>query len=128
MLFCINMHTCKRPMISLFVIWMREVSSTAKAGKLITLSRDELHSWKKNKVKHICFFLNPLSANLTKWSNTLKQFVGCCQRIVSAFDHFVGLPLKWLKNCKRICFHKYYQEKTYTFEFDSLGNMECKTA
>ena len=34
-------------MISLFVIWMREVSSTAKAGKLITLSRDELHSWKK---------------------------------------------------------------------------------
>ena len=22
-------------------------------------------------------FLNPLSANPTKWSNTLKQFVGC---------------------------------------------------
>ena len=25
---------------------------------------------------------NPLSANPTKWSNTLKQFVGCSQRIV----------------------------------------------
>ena len=26
--------------------------------------------------------INPLSANPTKWSNTLKQFVGCCRRIV----------------------------------------------
>ena len=26
--------------------------------------------------------LNPLSANPTKWSNTLKQFLGYCQRIV----------------------------------------------
>ena len=25
---------------------------------------------------------NPLSANPTKWSNTLKQFVGCCRQIV----------------------------------------------
>ena len=25
---------------------------------------------------------NPLSANPTKWSNTLKQFVGFCRRIV----------------------------------------------
>ena len=25
---------------------------------------------------------NPLSANPSKWSNTLKQFVGCCRRIV----------------------------------------------
>ena len=34
----------------------------------------------------------PLSANRTKWSNTLKQFVGS----VSVFDHFVGLALKGL--------------------------------
>ena len=26
--------------------------------------------------------INPLSANPTKWSNTLKQFVGFCRRIV----------------------------------------------
>ena len=38
---------------------------------------------------------NPLSANPTKWSNTLKKFVGCCRRIVlSVFDHFFGLALK----------------------------------
>ena len=33
--------------------------------------------------------LKPLSANPTKWSHTLKQFL-------SVFDHFVGLALKWL--------------------------------
>ena len=37
---------------------------------------------------------NPLSANSTKWSNTLKQLVGKRQRIVSVSDHFVGLALK----------------------------------
>ena len=39
--------------------------------------------------------LNPLSANITKWSNTLKQFklpTNC----LSVFDHFVGLDLKGL--------------------------------
>ena len=40
--------------------------------------------------------LNPLSANPTKWLNTLKQFAGCCQRIVWMFDHFMGLALKGL--------------------------------
>ena len=39
--------------------------------------------------------LNPLSANPTKWSNTLKQFVGKLpMNCVSVFDHFVGLALK----------------------------------
>ena len=36
---------------------------------------------------------NLLSANPTKWSNSLKQFVGNSQRIgncLSVFDHFVG--------------------------------------
>ena len=38
------------------------------------------------------FCINPLSANFTKWSNTLKQFVGK----LSVFDYFVGLALKGL--------------------------------
>ena len=37
-------------------------------------------------------YLNTLSANPTKWSNTLKQFVGC-SNCLSVFDHFVGLAL-----------------------------------
>ena len=36
---------------------------------------------------------NPLSAKITKWSKTLKEFVGNC---LSVFDHFVGLALKGL--------------------------------
>ena len=40
---------------------------------------------------------NPLNANITKWSNTLKQFVGKLPtNCLSVFDHFVGLALKGL--------------------------------
>ena len=39
--------------------------------------------------------LNPLSANFTKWLNTLKQFVGNLPtNCLSVFGHFVGLALK----------------------------------
>ena len=40
---------------------------------------------------------NPLSANLTKWANTLKQFVGNLPtKCLSVFDYFVKLALKGL--------------------------------
>ena len=40
---------------------------------------------------------NPLSVSLTKWSNTLKQFVGnLSMNCLSVFDHFVKLALKGL--------------------------------
>ena len=42
--------------------------------------------------------LNPLSANPTKWSNTLKQLVGNLPtNCLNVSDHFVGLALKGLK-------------------------------
>ena len=41
--------------------------------------------------------INPLSTNFTKWSNTLKQFVGkLATNRLSVFDHFVRLALKGL--------------------------------
>ena len=41
--------------------------------------------------------INPLSTNLTKWSNILKQFVGSLPtNCLSVFDHFVGLALQKL--------------------------------
>ena len=41
--------------------------------------------------------INPLSAKLTKWPNTLKQFVGNLPtNCLSVFGHFVGLALKEL--------------------------------
>ena len=44
-------------------------------------------------------FFKPLNANSTKWSNTLKQFVGKLPaNILSVFDHFVGLALKGFRN------------------------------
>ena len=47
---------------------------------------------------------NPLSTNITKWSNALKQFVTkLTTNCLSVFDHFVGLALKGLtKFCKLI--------------------------
>ena len=42
--------------------------------------------------------INPLSANPTKWPNTLKQFVGNLPtNCLSMFGHFAGLALKGLK-------------------------------
>ena len=42
---------------------------------------------------------NPLSANPTKWSNTLKQFVDTlAANRLSVFDHFVILALEGLRH------------------------------
>ena len=49
--------------------------------------------------ENLCVFwcCNPLSANPTKWSNTLKQFVAkLLTNCLSVFDHFVKLVLKGL--------------------------------
>ena len=43
------------------------------------------------------WFVNPLSTNPTKWSDTLKQFVSkLSTNCLSVFDHFVGLALEGL--------------------------------
>ena len=42
-------------------------------------------------------WVSALSANPTKWSSTLKQFVGKCRQIAWVFDHFVRLALKGLR-------------------------------
>ena len=44
------------------------------------------------------FFINPLSANFTKWSSRLKQFVSKFPtNCFSVFGYFVGLALKGLR-------------------------------
>ena len=56
----------------------------------------EKNNLEKNEIVVDC--LNPLSANLTTWSNTLQQFVGILPtNCFSVFDHFVKLALKGLK-------------------------------
>ena len=51
--------------------------------------------------------LSPLSANPTKWSNTLKQFVGKLPtNCLSVFDHFAGLAPKRLTHVMSMfCFY-----------------------
>ena len=53
----------------------------------------------KTTVSVLFLFSNPLSAKLTKWPNTLKQFVGNLPtNCLSVFGPFVGLALKGLSN------------------------------
>ena len=62
---------------------------------MVFIARDSQHE----NLWHVKMKLNPLSANPTKWSNTLKQFVGKLPtNCLSVFDHFVGLVLKGLIN------------------------------
>ena len=55
-----------------------------------------------SKMERFVKTVNPLSANPTQWSNTLKQFVGNLPtNCFSAFDHFVKLALKGLTTDSR---------------------------
>ena len=54
--------------------------------------------------------LNTLSANPTKWSDTLKQFVGCCQRntqiifynVTRAFAYGIARILSRRRSCNDV--------------------------
>ena len=68
---------------------------------------------------HTSLTINPSSANITKWSNTLKQFVGSLPtNCLSMFDNFVGLALKGLKRVqigKEWIFQKTFVRKGVIF-------------
>ena len=56
--------------------------------------------------------VSPSSANFTKWSNKLKEFVGKLPtNCLSVFDHFVGLVLKGLRKRHKIN----YKYKKYKY-------------
>ena len=53
--------------------------------------------FKLTQVNSATQIVNPLSANLRKWSNTLKEFVGNLPtNCLNMFDQFVGLAFKGL--------------------------------
>ena len=53
---------------------------------------------KTGEIAIFIYQFNPLNADSTKWSNTLKQFVGNLPtNCFSVFDRFVGLALKGLR-------------------------------
>ena len=69
-------------------------------------------------------YVNLLSANPTKWSNTLKQFISSLPtNCLSGFDHFVKMTLKGLMVAFfKINWHRYLQ--THNLEF--LGAEEFR--
>ena len=76
------------------------------------------------------YLFYPLSVNLTKWSNTLKQFVGnLTKNCLSVFDHFVGLTFKGLK---RIICYSFLRlllipcTDLGNFVFDICENFRCQ--
>ena len=77
-----------------------------------------------------CFLskdLNPLSASLTKWSNTLKQFVGNLPtNLLSVFDRFVGLALKGLKSIRKIKTKKLQKQSPRVYCRSSHPELFCK--
>ena len=72
----------------LTISWLRETLSYNELRQIVLIS------------------FNPFSANITKWSDILKQFVDKLERnCFSVFNHFVGLVLKALSevSCLRCC-------------------------
>ena len=75
------------------------IKNLSKVNSVVAADIDR-HIKKIKKYKKRKAF-QPLSANPTKWSNTLKQFAGKLPtNCLSVFDHFVGLTLKGLSNSK----------------------------
>ena len=67
---------------------------------------------------------NSISANFTKWSNTLKQFVGKLLTIcLSVFEHFVGLALNGL----RLVFFSIFKGLSFRYIKQILGEGERPT-
>ena len=76
-------------------------------AKYLSFHEDLTVIWRRKQEicrlhKRLCsavkFSLNLLSANPSKWSNTLKQFIGKLPtNCLSVFDHFVKLAPKGLK-------------------------------
>ena len=57
--------------------------------------------------------VSPCSANFTKWSITLEEFVGNLPtNCLSVFDYFVGLALKGLKS---LLYHKSFHKNKEFF-------------
>ena len=73
------------------------------------------------------FNINPLSANLTKWSSTLKKFVGKLpMNCLSVFDHSVKLVLKgfiWNLIWQPDIFEKRFERHYYYWKLKVGGSI-----
>ena len=70
--------------------------------------------------------LNPLSANLAKWSNTLKHFVGFCRLITWAWP-FCGWRLKVLRIFQERASNVFYMKKFVGYRLDWNSTLQYFT-
>ena len=108
---------------------MLVIMTTVKLVTVKLLSKNVIGLQKINKAKQsisvIVPHLNLLSANPTKWSNTLKQYVGKLPtNCFSAFDHFLGLALKGLKSLQSIC--SGHNKPVHPTQFYPPKNQNCQ--
>ena len=73
-------------------------------------------------------YFNTLSANPTKWSNTLKQLVGNSRLIVwVCFDHFLGLALEGITFLELMKSSLWRFEPGFTFSLKNILTNFYKT-
>ena len=69
------------------ILFQKGAKNKTKQNKVTQYDKVKMSLMYKAQIN----FLNPLSVNPTKWSNTFKQFVGNMPtNCLSVFDHFVG--------------------------------------
>ena len=90
---------CKHFLTCIVIVFLFIIS-------IITVGHEKYRFSKVVKYSENISVVEPLSANPTKWSNTLKQFVGNLPtNCLSVFDHFVIWALKGLSEFKEINFY-----------------------
>ena len=96
--FCMLFHNYFSILHEIIKLEITKISSTLVLT-LGTFQRHIQEPWQTYKKEHFAKIVNyfsktvhlkSLSTHPTKWSNTLKQFVGCCWRIV-----WLGLTILW---------------------------------
>ena len=117
-----NVNLCIRRV--LFQSYSRVIFIYYLSRSFLSHSLNYQWSWYDQLVQDPVFFneVNPLSANPTKWSNTLKQFIGNLPKIcLSMFDYFVILALKGLRFC---LFSNYKETVTGTIQNKEFVKIE----
>ena len=95
------------------------------------LEEDQPKTWESvsqtYQLKVFHKLLTFLSANSTKWSNILKQFVGnSLTNCLSVFDHFVELPFKGLTTSWSMGIQKHHALVLLMFALTSYKATYCQ--
>ena len=101
-------------MKSIPIIITTEASEKLRVASLSCINKIIFHI--ESLIGNVVENVNPLSAKLTKWPNTLKQFVGnLATNCLSVFGHFMRLTLKGLMYLAMKCHLNSAQDFCFIF-------------